>query len=82
MTVEEEDPPRLISISNKIAINSSVKIDTTEIYVFRISIGRNLRQPGKKNHRLHKISMMMSESNSSRGGLGYFCSKRTGVHYQ
>lgn len=48
MTVEEEDPPRLISISNKIAINSSVKIDTTEIYVFRILIGRNLRQPEKK----------------------------------
>lgn len=45
MTVEEEDPPRLISISNKIAINSSVKIETTEIYVFRISIGR---QPEKK----------------------------------
>lgn len=33
MTVEEEDPPRLISISNKIAINSSVKIDTTEICI-------------------------------------------------
>lgn len=41
----------------------------TEIYMLRLLIGRNFQQP-KKNHSLHEIIMLMSNSNSFRRRFG------------